>query len=491
MYRLGTLLLLCLLAHFATAQIRFSCNIDNLAQDFILVEKPYRGKYFPQAPEKILAGKKGRFLIETTDNQPGFCNLHLGEGRVIRIFLEPGRTSSLSVNMDNFERSLKFSGPQAAQNKFLNGLDRSEVLPVTHEFTARGGLEEEVRPKDAFLSVTDYIEAEQKVLKKKGKKNFSAAFIRAMQQDIVYYHTCRFSQKVAKEFERHQNGEYSQFNEKWANYWAKTYELPDFSDPSAGVTEYYLRTLDDYLGAYRLGYLEENEYLDPDLTIGEQFLEYDRLLWKDLAGEALEYAIAGVLSYRARMGKNEPILFDLFQKYRNDLPNSPYLKLFEKAVQPISDFMSEESVKLPHGMVNLSDQDINTVEELLDLFPGKVVFMDVWATWCSPCLFEFRQKRGLEEFAEGKEIVLLFISVDDTDREERWRKIITDHDLKGYHLMASYSLRDELINTFGDGSNLALPHYMIYDKSGNLANGNAEQPSRNHLLYRQLERYLD
>lgn len=475
-----------------SAQIRFSVEVKNYFADFILVEKPIQGKYFPQTPEKILAGKKGRFLVEVADEIPGFLNIHLGEGRVVKVFLEPGRTNGMSVDMDAFERSLKFSGPHAEQNKFLNSLDRSALLPLFDSFMTRSGNEVEVKPKDYYLEMLDYIEAEKKVLRRKGKKKFSPAFMEAMEQDIEFYHTCRFTNMVADDYQRKQAGENSTFTSKWAEYWTKAYQVPDFKNSNAGVTEYYLRTLDHYLGAYRLGYMEENEYLDPDLEMGEQYIEFDRLMWKDFSGDALEYGLSGVLAQRALAGKGEPILFDLYQKFKNDFPNSQYLKPFEEVVAPIGSYLEEDKVVMPEGIVDLGEiGGFNNLNELLEMFEGKVVYVDVWATWCSPCLFEFRQKKALEEFANGKEIAFLFISVDEVDRKERWQKIIIENNLKGYHVLADFTLRDELISRFGEAGNLALPHYMIFDKKGNLANGNAKQPSHNVQLFKQLEMYLD
>ena len=492
MKRLSILLLLFFFVQMLTAQTRFSVMVKNYFADFIYVEKPVKGKYFPQAPEKVLEGKKGRFIIEMEDGTPGFLSIHFGEGRRVKVFLESGRTSGMEVDMDNFERSLKFSGPQADQNKFLNSLDRSAARPLFDAFSARSGGGGELRPKDFYLSVVDHIEAEKKILEKKGKKKFSEAFKAALEKDIVFYHIFRFTNMVAKDYQKHKAGQKSRFTSKWAEYWAKAYQISDFSDAGAGVTEYYLLTLDHYLNAYRLGYMEENQYLDPDLKMGEQYLEFDRLMWKDFSGEPLEYGLAGVLSQRAVRGKGEPILYDLFIKFKNDFPNSRYLKPFEKAAAPIGSYLEEEKVKLPAGIVDLGDLgEFHSMADVLRQFEGKVVYMDVWATWCSPCLFEFRQNRPLEEFADGKEIVFLFVSVDEVDRKERWQKIISENKLKGYHIMADFTLRDELISRFGKAGNLALPHYMIFDKSGKLVNGNAKQPSHNSLLFRQLEQYLD
>ncbi len=493
MKTVGTFLLLALLPYWAISQIRFAVEVKGLENDYILVEKPFNGAYFPAAPEKIYRGKKNRFLIESNDDQHGFLKIDFGGGNTARVFLEKGQTNSLSVDFDNFEKSLHFGGPKAAQNKFLNELDRTPFFPNrTDLIAARSGSGLEEKPKDSYLNIIDHIEAEKKILERKGKKKFSRAFIEAVQQDITYYYISKFSEKVANDYRAHVQNQPSRFTSKWAHYWSKIYEHMPAVPSGAIYSPYYLTALDYYYGDFRLGHNNEAIYSDPDLALGEQYLEYDRLLWEDIKGPQLEYALAALFSQRALLGNNEPVLFDLFQKYKNDFPSSPYLKLFENAVASIGESLKEEAFKFPEGMVQLDARgEINSIEDIMKIFKGKVVYLDIWATWCSPCLFEFRQKKPLEEFVEGKDIALVFVSVDNEDRKEKWQKTIIDNDLKGYHVLANYSLRDELIDKFGDGSNLALPHYIIYDKKGRLADRNAKQPSHNSVLFSDLKRYID
>ena len=66
----GSTIIFFLLPFLLSGQIRFSVEAKGLDKDYILVEKPFDGKYIPSAPEKILRGKKGRFLIETNDTVP-------------------------------------------------------------------------------------------------------------------------------------------------------------------------------------------------------------------------------------------------------------------------------------------------------------------------------------------------------------------------------------------------------------------------------------
>ena len=489
----GLIILIGLLPLFAPAQTKFIIEAAGLTNSFVLTEKPLKGKYLPTTPEKIAPDKKGRYIVELQDDEPGFMKLDFGSGRTVKVFIERGRTNSLSVHMDDFDKSLKFGGPGADQNEFINELKREAFSSPNGDFlTVRSNKFSERKPKDVYLEMLDNIDAEKKILHKKAKKKFSEAFVHAMEQEIVFYYTCLFSQMASQNFRESVNNHPSQFNAKWAYYWSKIFEIQPFNQQEKASSEYYIKALDYYLNDYRLGYLGDAIYEDPDLSIGEQFLEYDRLLWDEFKGPVLEYALAAVFSYRAMMGKNETVLFDLYNKFHHEFPNSIYLKRFENAVAPIGDGLKDDNLTFPEGIVQLdASTEINSIEDILNEFKGKVVYLDIWATWCSPCLFEFRQKKLLEEFVQGKDIVLVFVSVDNDDRKEKWQKTILDNNLRGYHLMANYSLRDQLIDKFGDGSNLALPHYIIYDKTGKLADGNAKQPSHNSLLFKDLLRYID
>ncbi|MEN7550766.1 redoxin family protein [Rapidithrix thailandica] len=50
---------------------------------------------------------------------------------------------------------------------------------------------------------------------------------------------------------------------------------------------------------------------------------------------------------------------------------------------------------------------------LLNDLHGKVLFDDVWATWCKPCLNEFTYSKALEkQFEENEELVFFYVSAD-------------------------------------------------------------------------------
>jgi len=106
---------------------------------------------------------------------------------------------------------------------------------------------------------------------------------------------------------------------------------------------------------------------------------------------------------------------------------------------------------------------------------GKVVYLDVWASWCGPCRQQFPHAKTLKEgFSkkEQKDIVFLFISIDNT--EDAWRKAIESLGIEGMHGFSPGGWGATITSEFGITS---IPRYLIFDKKGTLTHPNAPRPS--------------
>ncbi len=112
-------------------------------------------------------------------------------------------------------------------------------------------------------------------------------------------------------------------------------------------------------------------------------------------------------------------------------------------------------------MVSLSD------------FKGKLVYVDVWNTYCSGCLREFPKLEKLMEKYKGKPIVFIGISYDSD--EKLWKKTMKEKGLHGIQLFAN-GWRTQ----FGkDYLVYANPRFILIDKEGNFINAKAPKPSGN------------
>lgn len=114
-----------------------------------------------------------------------------------------------------------------------------------------------------------------------------------------------------------------------------------------------------------------------------------------------------------------------------NLAEKENLKKEENAESSEEDF-AVEYPKAPD--FSLSDREGRAVA--LSDFKGKLVYMDIWATWCGPCRQQFPALRAIEEKYKNKGIVFLSISVDPDHLKPQWEKMIDEEQLKGVQLFA-------------------------------------------------------
>ncbi|MCB0634398.1 MAG: TlpA disulfide reductase family protein [Saprospiraceae bacterium] len=208
-----------------------------------------------------------------------------------------------------------------------------------------------------------------------------------------------------------------------------------------------------------------------------------------LSSEALAFYTAAYIQYEAFQKKYEKELIDLYEQFRKDYPESPYTVHLTPMIEPIVDFHQKKQDDFGDGIsfVQNSEQ-INSLAELVSTLKGKKVYVDVWATWCGPCKQEFAYNAELQELAQSTDTQILYISVDDAEREQQWKDMIKFYDLRGHHVRVNVALEKELRELFGEGGMIAIPWYMIFDEAGELAETHANRPSELKALGKALNK---
>ncbi len=116
-------------------------------------------------------------------------------------------------------------------------------------------------------------------------------------------------------------------------------------------------------------------------------------------------------------------------------------------------------------------KDIHKKDIGLSSFRGKVVYIDLWATWCKPCIESIPAFLELQKAFYQKPIEFISISLDQ-DRNE-WLKAIKKHKLSGYQLISDKAWDSDIIKDYHIEN---IPRYILIDKNGNILNVHAPRP---------------
>jgi thiol-disulfide isomerase/thioredoxin len=104
----------------------------------------------------------------------------------------------------------------------------------------------------------------------------------------------------------------------------------------------------------------------------------------------------------------------------------------------------------------------------LDQFKGKYLFIDLWASWCVPCIKMTPFVQQLEKQYEGKNITFVAISID--GNKQSWLSKIKELNMHGHQFLDLPGAFTKRLNITG------IPHYMIYDPEGKLVVYKADMP---------------
>jgi len=123
-------------------------------------------------------------------------------------------------------------------------------------------------------------------------------------------------------------------------------------------------------------------------------------------------------------------------------------------------------------------ENFNGERTSLSDLEGKYVYIDVWATWCGPCIREIPSLKVIEKKYENKNIHFVSLSIDERNRPrynyEAWRKMIVEKELTGIQLFADNAFNSKFTKAYGIDS---IPRFLLIDPEGNIVSGNAPRPS--------------
>ncbi len=127
-------------------------------------------------------------------------------------------------------------------------------------------------------------------------------------------------------------------------------------------------------------------------------------------------------------------------------------------------------------------------QQLIAPYRGKVIYLDIWGTWCGPCRQQMQYVGAVKELFKGLPVVFMYLA--NRSDEKTWKNIIRQYNLTGEQVV-HYRLPDEqeyqierLLQIEG------YPTFILLDQEGNIVNPNAPRPQSQEQLVKEIRALL-
>ena len=429
----------------------FSCN-EEVKPTYVIFNGTVENspsntvKIFGKNFEKELAvSDNGTFSDTLNIVNNGYYTMRVGREST-PVYLVQGANAGVTLNAKEFDESLVYTGDVSAENNYLvakyllseneMAFDKVYSLPET-EFVAQANT--------INSSYTNLLSTSTGV---------SEEFIAMETKELEYAHL--------NNLENYQEYHgYFTKNEEFVVSESYYDSFKEFNFTNTGAYEgsnAYKRLLESHYG--RIAYDNSNK---EDINIA---LSYLQVIDKSFAnGSTKDDLMFNYLRYGMKANTS---LEEIYALYKNANQNTNNL------TKVTDNYNLLKNLTPGNTSPTFSYENHKGGETSLADLKGKIVYVDVWATWCGPCKREIPYLKEVEAEYHGKEIAFVSISIDVKKDYDAWRSMVTDKELGGIQLMADNDWKSKFVTDYGIRG---IPRFILIDTEGNIVNSDAPRPS--------------
>ena len=478
---LGVLLLLMLIGCSRQKETVITVEFpDQPEVNTLFYSEPISGINFVEFRDTLKANETGKFELKIKITQPSFVSIWVNPRSRVKLLVEPGNNYHVFMELqknaeitganekgqmlyatlsdtDYIERDLEKIGINIfnisdtisliyVHNK-INELKQSEILKfkelLDRKEITKSFFDLVKKDRDCYYAS---LEAVFSIIKTDDGMN--------IEDDLL--------ENLTKIYDQYPpNDKNLLFSSFWREY-AKFY-----------VTGYKQYIQDDF-DVQKLEYLEESGMYNTHIINEAK---------KYLNGKALEFFQAQYfyIKFLQVYSRYEKEFITLFEQFEKDYPKSGFSRFLKPYVDEIIDYFRIIEQPFDKDILLIDNyENINTLEDAIKPLRGKKIYIDVWGTWCNPCIREFTHNETLKKILAENNIQPLYISIRDDD-DQKWRNAIKHYHLTGAHIRANQELFIDLERVFSkdlERSYISIPWYILIDEEGNIMEERAKSPSQ-------------
>jgi len=235
------------------------------------------------------------------------------------------------------------------------------------------------------------------------------------------------------------------------------------------------------LETYKQYYFPQNSVPLDEMVIDRLF-HYDTLLISD-SKSRFAYELSGLQLYLNDQLFYSPALLHSVYALQKKYPKSAHMDFYKPRIEKLKASLEASQLEFENGKIISSNY--GSLKDLLKRFEGKNVLIDIWATWCHPCIEDFKYKSSIQPYRDSLQLEVLYISIDKPEWDDRWRQSIKINQLEGHHFRANNKFINDMWSTIGDLQG-AIPRYVLIDRKGSIFKSTAARPSMGNELPSQI-----
>jgi len=457
----------------------------------ITVNVPFSNWLYNDNNTSAVINKSGLFIAKIPVKQPQFV-VFTFNGTRFKIYAEPTKDIRLAFDAKDMEHTIVFSDGLANENNLCvkTGTSFFSLYPKLYKDSASSPVDIYTKMKQAQASSWQVLNA---------ANNLSSNFRQMIANEIAYYPAVRlFELSFADEaWSVHPSKPPQYALTEWKRAITMAYDDNPLSNNSA-VNSYNYLTAINNLPFFTQHKFDTKEDMIPviekimampftdALTVirskGKSYFDFKALTFY-LHDTALQKALACFIDRQIHEGELGSI-DEAYNCFKDSFPNSVY------AAYVTGCMTKYLAAKAGTGddYTFITDTTI-TLKQAFAPLKGRVVYIDLWGTWCPACRDEMKYTHAVKEKYANKPVAFMYLAVEHTSNPEKnWRETVKFFNLPGVHVLANKKMQQYIKQLYKN--NLVFPSYILIDKNGNIVQTNAARPSEPATLYSQIDALL-